>query len=174
MTDTENFNLNVFKRKIRSIRTGGQSGADRAAMDFAREQGIPLVGWCPKNGWAEDYPDPPGLLTDYPELKETPSSGTVQRTKWNMRDADAILTIIPPGSKTSPGTNVGLEEGEVLGKPMFTASGVEDALEVLHWIESLPDGTELCVGGPRASECASAYDVTKALLERVMEEREFR
>ncbi len=46
-------------KKIARIRTGGQSGVDRAAMDFAREQGIPLCGWCPKGGWAEDYPDPP-------------------------------------------------------------------------------------------------------------------
>lgn len=138
-------------------------------MDFAREQGIPLVGWCPKNGWAEDYPDPPGLLADYPELKETPSEKTAQRTRWNMRDADAILTIIPPNSKPSQGTNVGLAEGEILGKPMFTASGVEDTDAVIHWIESLPDGTELCVGGPRASECVDAYDVTKVLLENVVE-----
>ena len=43
-------------KKIYRIRTGGQSGVDRAAMDFAREYGIPLCGWCPKNGWAEDYP----------------------------------------------------------------------------------------------------------------------
>ena len=69
-------------KKIYRIRTGGQSGVDRAVMDFAREYGIPLCGWCPKNGWAEDYPDSPGVLLDYPELTETPSDGTEQRTKW--------------------------------------------------------------------------------------------
>lgn len=87
--------MRVFARKIARIRTGGQSGVDRAALDFAIERNIPYSGWCPKGGWAEDYPDPPGLLRDYPELQETPSSGTEQRTRWNMRDADAILTIIP-------------------------------------------------------------------------------
>ena len=49
-------------KKIVRIRTGGQSGVDRAAMDFANEKDIPLCGWCPKNGWAEDYPDAPGLV----------------------------------------------------------------------------------------------------------------
>ena len=83
-------------------------------MDFAREQGITLVGWCPKDGWAEDYPNPPGMLQDYPELTETPSHGTEQRTKWNMRDCDVILTILPESSKTSPGTMVGVEEGRSL------------------------------------------------------------
>lgn len=154
-----------MRKKIISIRTGGQSGVDRAAMDFAREKGIPLCGWCPKNGWAEDYPDAPGLLRDYPELTETPSEGTEQRTKWNMRDCDAILTIIPHGSAYSKGTEIGLKEGEILGKPMFTAAGPEDVPEIIKWIMALPEGTELCIGGPRASECPEAYEVAKAILD---------
>ena len=155
-------------RKIAIIRTGGQSGVDRAALDFAIEHGIPYCGWCPKGGWAEDYPDPPGLLRDYPELQETPLSGTEQRTRWNMRDAGAILTIIPEGSAKSQGTQVGLEEGEHLGKPMFTAAGLKDVPEILRWISTLPDGTELCVGGPRASECPDAYETAKAVLTAVL------
>ena len=155
-------------RKIAKIRSGGQSGVDRAALDFAIEHGIPYCGWCPKGGWAEDYPDPPGLLRDYPELQETPSSGTEQRTKWNMRDADAILTIIPESSAESKGTEVGLEEGEHLGKPMFTASGLKDVPEIRRWISTLSDGIELCVGGPRASECPEAYETAKAVLTSVL------
>lgn len=159
--------MSELKKKIIRIRTGGQSGADRAAMDFAKETGIPLCGWCPKNGWAEDYPDTPGLLADYPELKETPSEGTEQRTKWNMRDCDAILTIIPDGARPSPGTDVGLKEGEALHKPMYTASGPEDVLNIVKWLDSLPDGIELCIGGPRASECPDAYDVTMTILKGI-------
>ena len=151
-------------RKIGGIRTGGQTGVDRAAMDFARERGIPLCGWCPKGGWAEDYPEPPGLLLDYPELTETPSSDTSQRTKWNMRDCDAILTIIPEGAAYSRGTEVGLSEGRRLGKPMYTASGLDDVPEIMQWLSGLPEGTVLCVGGPRASECAGAYDTARAIL----------
>ena len=158
-----------FLKKIAKIRTGGQSGADRAAMDFAGEHNIPLCGWCPRNGWAEDYPDAPGLLKDYPELTETPSEGTEQRTKWNMRDCDAILTVIPESSKRSPGTETGLKEGEALGKPMYTAAGPEDAADIIRWLETLPDETELCIGGPRASECPEAYEKTKALLNALAE-----
>ena len=161
--------MSGLKKKISKIRTGGQSGVDRAAMNFARKKEIPLCGWCPKNGWAEDYPNPPGLLNDYPELTETPSKGTEQRTKWNMRDGDAILTIIPEGSAYSQGTMTGLAEGEALGKPMYTASGVNDIPEIISWIGSLPDETELCIGGPRASECPEAYDVAKAILESLLD-----
>ena len=160
--------MTVCPRKIARIRTGGQSGVDRAALDFAIEHNIPYCGWCPKGGWAEDYPDPPGLLRDYPELQETPSSGTEQRTRWNMRDADAILTIIPESSSESKGTEVGLEEGEYLGKQMFTAAGLKDVSEILRWISTLPDGTELCGGGPRASECPEAYETAKAVLTSVL------
>ena len=155
--------------RISRIRTGGQSGVDRAAMDFAREWGIPLCGWCPKNGWAEDYPDPPGILQDYPELEETPSEDTGQRTKWNMRDCDAILTIIPNHSRYSRGTMIGLQEGENLGKPMYTASGLEDVPGIIQWICSLPEGAVLCVGGPRLSECPNAYDIAKSVLIHVAE-----
>lgn len=162
--------MSELHKKIRSIRTGGQSGVDRAAMDFARERGIPLCGWCPKGGWAEDYPKPPGLLADYPELTETPSEGTAQRTRWNMRDCDAILTIIPHGSLLSPGTNVGLEAGELLDKPMYTAAGFDDVSDIVTWLQNLPDHIELCVGGPRESECQEAYDVAKAILTAVADD----
>lgn len=96
--------------KIRRIRTGGQTGVDRAALDTARKYGIEICGWCPNGGWAEDYPSAPGLLKDYPELQETPSEETTQRTLWNIRDADAVLTIIPEGSAESSGTEVGVQE----------------------------------------------------------------
>jgi hypothetical protein len=33
-----------------------QTGADRAALDFAIEHGIPHGGWCPKGRNAEDGP----------------------------------------------------------------------------------------------------------------------
>ena len=53
------------------IRSGGQSGVDRAALDFARKHNIEICGWCPKGGWAEDYPEAPGIKEMYPELQET-------------------------------------------------------------------------------------------------------
>ncbi len=156
-------------KKIKTVRTGGQSGADRAAMDTALRYHIDLCGWCPRGGWAEDYPDAPGLLADYPQLTETPSPGTAQRTVWNMRDADAILTIMPEGA-ASAGTDLGLREGIRLGKPMYTAVGMEDAAGILAWLESLPDGLDLCVGGPRQSECENAYRLTEQILDRVFRE----
>ena len=50
---------------------------------------------------------------------------------------------------------------------MFTAAGEEDVPAITEWIRQLPDGTELCVGGPRASECPEAYDVTRRILDGI-------
>lgn len=168
---------------ITRIRSGGQSGVDRAALDFARKHNMEICGWCPNGGWAEDYPEAPGVLAVYPELQETPEMEPRQRTLWNMRDAQAILTIMPEGSGESKGTELGVQEGMELGKPMFTAHRVEDAEEIAAWLRTLAtdgavagfgtasgaDGIELCVGGPRASECPDGYRVTMEILEKVTE-----
>ena len=79
------------------IISGGQTGVDRAALDVAIERGLDWGGWCPKGGWAEDFPDPPGLLAKYSHLRETPGRHPLQRTEWNVRDSDATLIITDSG-----------------------------------------------------------------------------
>jgi hypothetical protein len=78
--------------------SGGQSGVDRAVLDVALARGIPYGGWCPKGGWAEDFPEPPGVLAKYPQLAETPLADPAQRTEWNVRDADACLILPAVGA----------------------------------------------------------------------------
>ena len=57
------------KKRYMKLLSGGQSGVDRAVLDVAVERGIDYGGWCPKDGWAEDLPKPPGLLAKYPKLR---------------------------------------------------------------------------------------------------------
>jgi hypothetical protein len=73
--------------KIEKIISGGQTGADRAALDWALEHQVPHGGWCPKGRKAED-----GSVPAKYDLKETPSEDYAQRTEWNVRDSD--LTVI--------------------------------------------------------------------------------
>jgi len=72
------------------IISGGQTGADRAALDWALSRDVSCRGWCPKGRKAEDGP----LPESYP-LKETPSASYRQRTEWNVRDSEGtvIFTI---------------------------------------------------------------------------------
>ena len=101
------------------IISGGQTGVDRAALDVAIEYGIAWGGWCPQGGWAEDFPDPPGLLDRYPALQETPRSDPAQRTGWNVRDSDAVLIIVDrAGLHVSKGTTGAKEWPLHFGKPL--------------------------------------------------------
>jgi hypothetical protein len=100
-----------------TIITGGQSGVDRAALDAAIALGIPYGGWCPKDGWAEDFPHPPGLLARYPRLSETPSADPAERTEWNVRDSDACLILTDAnGIAASRGTALAHELAPRYGK----------------------------------------------------------
>jgi hypothetical protein len=60
---------NYWMPLLDKIVSGGQTGADRAALDWAIENGIPHGGWCPKGRLAEDGPIPARY-----NLTETPSS----------------------------------------------------------------------------------------------------
>ena len=54
------------------ILSGGQTGVDRGALDAAIASHIDYGGWCPKGGWAEDAPTPPGLWGNIPTCGRRP------------------------------------------------------------------------------------------------------
>ena len=68
------------------IISGGQTGADRAALDVAIWHGFPHGGWCPNGRRAED-----GCLAPQYLLEETPARNYLNRTEWNVRDSDGTL-----------------------------------------------------------------------------------
>src|SRR6266498_3663785 len=72
------------------IVSGGQTGADRAALDWALAHGVPHGGWCPRGRKAED-----GTIARLYLLTETPADSYAPRTEWNVRDSDgtAILSL---------------------------------------------------------------------------------
>lgn len=80
--------MNTENWLIAKVISGGQTGADRAALDWACENGVPHGGWCPKGRMAADGP-----LAPHYQLCETDSAGYRQRTKLNVRDSDATLVL---------------------------------------------------------------------------------
>lgn len=97
--------------KAFTIVSGGQTGADRAALDWAIANGVGHGGWCPKGRKTEDGPLPAVY-----QLVETPASAYLQRTEWNVRDSDATL-IFTLNDKLDGGSRRTLEFAEKLGKP---------------------------------------------------------
>ena len=57
---------------IKKIISGGQTGADRAALDVAIKLNIPHGGWVPKGRLAEDGPIDPKY-----QLQEMPTAATL-------------------------------------------------------------------------------------------------
>lgn len=153
------------------IVSGGQTGVDRAALDIAIERGMPWGGWCPKGGWAEDLPNPPGLLERYPHLKETPLAHPLQRTEWNVRDSDAILIITDGGGlSVSIGTRRAQEWARRHGKPFLVVDAGDRATptRAATWIKAQQNrfGTDMTlgIGGPRESEAPGIYARARQLL----------
>lgn len=85
----------------RKIISGGQTGADRAGLDFALARGIEHGGWCPRGRRAANSEPIPERYS----LRETPSDGYKERTLWNVRDADATVVFnLAPGKSLSSGS----------------------------------------------------------------------
>ena len=66
----------LVSTQLFTIISGGQTGADRAALDWAIAHNIPHAGWCPQGRLALDGPLSPKYL-----LRETPSALYPQRTE---------------------------------------------------------------------------------------------
>ena len=68
------------------IVSGGQTGADRAGLNWAIRHGLEHGGWCPKGRRAEDGSIPARYC-----LRETLNTSYIQRTEWNVRDSEGTV-----------------------------------------------------------------------------------
>ena len=150
---------------IMEIISGGQTGANRAALDVAIELGIPHGGWVPK-GRMTDL----GRLPDQYVMQETTSISDPAWTKMNVADSDGTLIV---------------SHGELTGGSAFTRDvAAKHRKPCLHIdLDSLTESvaTEIVsnwvdgrhieilnVAGPCATEDSKIYDATKSLLRKVI------
>jgi hypothetical protein len=150
---------------VRKLISGGQTGADRAALDVAIELGIPHGGWVPNGRRAEDGPLPPRY-----HMQETASPDYAVRTEWNVRDADATLIITTDGALTG-GTGLTARFAQALGKPylhvdLSTARHMprQAFLELLRTWLAIDRPAVLNIAGPRASKDPKIYRGVRRLL----------
>jgi hypothetical protein len=147
---------------ITGIVSGGQTGADRAALDVAMAWGLEIGGWVPKGRLAED-----GVIPlRYAGLRETVSADPAERTRLNVRDCDGSL-IISHGPLRG-GSLLAAESAAELGRPLLHIDLVRrdmaDAVRATaSWVRTWRIHA-LGVGGPRASEDPGVYDATVVLL----------
>ncbi|RHZ88614.1 hypothetical protein Glove_21g377 [Diversispora epigaea] len=145
-----------------TIRSGGQTGVDRAALDAALSYNdndddnesfinVHVTGWCPKGRLAEDGQ----ISLKYP-LIETSTSLHSERTEWNIRDSDATLVIlITTGSIPCHGTTFTIEKSKELHKPVKiitldnndNINNDSQVIQVIRWMNENKIKT-LNVAGP--------------------------
>jgi hypothetical protein len=146
------------------IISGGQTGVDRAALDFAIEHGIAHAGWCPRGRRAED-----GVIAARYQLDETPSHRYDQRTRWNVRDTDATL-LLTIRSELRGGTALTAQLAERHGKPWLHVARddwaeLSEAAQTIRDFLALHRVKRVNIAGPRASQEAGIEALVGEVLE---------
>lgn len=150
-----------IRQGLVKIISGGQTGADRAALDAAIQVGIPHGGWLPRGRKTEDGP----LSSNY-ALLEMDSPSYKKRTEKNVIESDATL-IISFGSLTGGSA---LTESFTIkhNRPCLVLDlheiTMDDAAYATEkWLRKL-DIAVLNVAGPRASGQPFIYNAAKKIL----------
>ena len=150
--------------RVKQIISGAQTGADRAALDFAIEYEIPYGGWVPSGRKAED-----GIIPDRYSVWEMDSGGYQDRTEQNVITADGTL-ILSHGELTG-GSLLTLELAGKHHKPSLHIDfnqilAFDAAIDVNDWI-SEHNIEVLNIAGPRASKDPEIYQSVFKILETV-------
>jgi hypothetical protein len=151
---------------VSKIISGGQTGADRAALDAARAAGVAIGGWVPHGRWAED-----GRVPDeFHEMRETRGDDPAERTVCNVMAADGTLLVshgpLQGGSALTQAT------AQRSGKPCsWIDLDAEPAASALARIQAWLAEHRiqvLNVAGPRASEDPTIYEAAFALVSALL------
>lgn len=150
--------------RIKKIISGGQTGVDRAALDFAIKNGIPHGGWVPKGRIAED-----GIILEQYHMQEAPTEDYERRTELNIVNSHGTL-IISHG-ELGGGSALTQKFAETHQKPCLhiNLTAMPDfraAIDIKRWIKQ-HDIQILNIAGPRASKDAGIYDAAMKILEAV-------
>lgn len=151
---------------IKKIISGGQTGADRAALDVAIKLGIPYGGWIPKGRLAENGPIPARY-----KLQEMPTDSYAARTEQNVADSDGTL-IIARG-KLSGGSDYTREmalkhKKQLLYVDLNLHEPMDAASLIASWIK-LQRIEILNVAGPRTTKDPSIYRDVLTIVEKTLQ-----
>jgi len=151
---------------IKKIISGGQTGADRAALDVARKFDLSHGGWIPKGRKTEKGP-----LPEIYKLKEMPTDSYEARTEQNVLDSDGTL-IIARGKLTGGSDytrHMTLKhKKQLLGIDLNLIGHFDAASLAASWIK-LQRVQVLNVAGPRTSKDRQIYSDVVIILEQVVQ-----
>jgi hypothetical protein len=147
--------------RVFKIVSGGQTGADRAALDFAIANRIKHGGWCPKGRVGED-----GKIARKYRLKETTSAYPAVRTRKNVRHSDATV-IFSLRRRLTGGTRLTAELAKKYRKPLLKiASPGRNATRLIAAFLRQNEVKILNVAGPRESGQPGTYAFVFRMLKK--------
>jgi hypothetical protein len=157
-----------MKRSSLKIISGGQTGADRAALDVAIALGLDYGGAIPEGRKAEDGP----LDLKYDKMTELNSTGYRIRTEKNVIDGDATLIFII--GKPDRGTALTISLANKYNKSFMVVDLMEkkddEAIRLIkHWLVKIRSGV-LNVAGSRESGARGIYSKVFNVLRVVMQD----
>jgi hypothetical protein len=143
--------------------SGGQTGVDRAALDFALAHHIPCGGMCPSERKAED-----GAIPERYPLEEAQSADYRYRTRQNVLQSHGTLIIYH--QRMGKGTQLTLDICRAKKKPslVIDADGIEIEAAALELWEFTQNHfiAILNVAGPRASTWPEGHSFVFRLFEK--------
>ena len=150
---------------VPKIISGGQTGADRAALDLAIAFGMEYGGFVPRHRLTEDG----RLPSKYAGMTETVSADNTERTELNVINSDA--TLIVSNGELSGGSKLTKRFARKHKKPILhldlTLLTPESAADKARlWLTASKCET-LNVAGPRASKDPTIYGDTLELLKLI-------
>ena len=149
---------------IKKIISGGQTGADRAALDAAIKRSIPHGGWIPKGRKAED-----GRIPDRYPLRETETDNYRERTQKNILDSDGTLILCPEDTMDA-GTQLTYQLCKENKKPVHIANPAEKTQipHVIKWL--IRDNIHVVnIAGPRESNLKGIYETSGLFLDKLLD-----
>lgn len=151
--------MNEIFKEIK-ILSGGQTGVDRAVLDFAIKNNIEYGGWCPFGRLAED-----GILAEKYVLKESNTKLYIHRTFLNVRDSDATLIFFV--NKLDIGTARNIAFCKVLNKTFLLINLTDPYIHniILNFIIEKSNYI-INFAGPIESSSPGIYNLTSKVLNK--------
>ncbi|CAG8567479.1 13365_t:CDS:2 [Cetraspora pellucida] len=159
VTNNQNVEYTVYKN-------------DCFVVKFKNENEWRLTCWCPKGRLWEDN----GKIPDEYPLQETKTNDYKERTKLNIKDAEAtLIVIVSIFNSDNNETGLTIEEANNLNKLLKIINLDEEANniseEVFKWIKE-KNIKHLNMAGPRASTCEGIYDKTFIFMNSLLKKLE--
>ena len=154
---------------LQKIISGGQTGADRAGLDFAIETGLEHGGYVSRGRKAED-----GRIDDRYNLVELSTSSYPARTRRNIKESDGTV-IFSLERLLSGGPKLTWGHANKVGKPVLhiydtRKKRISNPDSLRLEVQALTDFLRsnkievLNVAGPRESKEPGVYEWTLTML----------